>query len=167
MEEIDSLIAELRRFSSNIAELKTAVDAQLIVRFESEHHLALPIDYKLTVAQVNGFSIMGAEVYGLYGRTSSLSLESIYHREHIDVSYPQPPYIIPFSSDGGGNFYCFDTRFKSADEQSSPVVFWVSNYPYTEDDPPATTNNSFLDFVNEVIIGWTLDDYDYEGNEKK
>ena len=167
MEEIDSLVAELHRFSPDIAELGTAVDAQRIAQFESAHNFVLPNDYKLTVAQVNGFSIMGAEVYGLYGNTSALSLESIYQREHTDVLYPQPWYLIPFSSDGGGNFYCFDTRFISADEQSNLVVFWVSNYPYTEDDSPAVTNDSFLDFVNEIIISWTLDSYDYEGNERK
>jgi len=167
MEEIDSLVAELRRFSPGIAELGTAVDSQLVAQFEREHHFALPNDYKLTIAQINGFSVMGAEVYGLYGKTSALSLGSVYQREHPDVFYPQPYYLIPFSSDGGGNFYCFDTRLKSANEQSSPVVFWVSNYPYTENDSPAITNDSFLDFVREVIIGWTLEEYDYEGNERK
>ncbi|MDO7886361.1 SMI1/KNR4 family protein [Hymenobacter cheonanensis] len=153
MEEVDFLVAELRRFSPDIAELGTAVNSQLVTQFEREHDFVLPNDYKLTIAQINGFSVMGAEVYGLHGKTSSPSLESVYQREHTDVFYPQPSYLIPFSGDGGGNFYCFDTRFESADEQSSPVVFWVSNYPYTEDDPPVITNDSFLDFVREVIIG--------------
>lgn len=121
--------------------------------------LALPADYRAVVARVNGFNVMGNEVYGLRGPDGSASLESVYRFEHLEVQVPQAAYLIPFSPDGGGNFYCFDTRYPSADTRSCPVVFWVSNYPYTAADPPEVVYPSFFAFVQEVIINWTLEDY--------
>ena len=109
---------------------------------------------------------MGDEIYGVQGVEEPLSLESIYYREHFEVRYPQPTYLVPFSSDGGGNFYCFDTRHLTKDGFSCQVVFWVSNYQYTDEDVPEVVYNSFLDFVDKVLIGWTLKAFDYEGNER-
>jgi len=74
----------------------------------------------------------------------------------------QCDYLVPFSPDGGGNHYCFDTR--TINENSCNVVFWQHDYPYSEDDPPEVTNTSFTEWMKEVVIDWTLEDYDYDGN---
>jgi hypothetical protein len=166
MNRIEAVLAELHKFSSDLAELGPACDPQLVESFERGASLVLPADYKEVVARIDGFSLMGAEVYGLKGGEGSLSLETVYQREHVGVRYPQPAHLVPFSPDGGGNFYCFDTRYLSKKTSSCPVVFWVSNYLYTEEDTPEVVYHSFLDFVEEVIIGWTLEGYDYEGNER-
>lgn len=166
MEEVDKMIDELRLFSSEVAELNDPVNQETVSIFERVTGISLPTDYKYAISQVNGFSIMGDEVYGLKGANIPSSIEVVYYIEHNEVLYPQPTYLVPFSPDGGGNFYCFDTRFKSLSGNSCPVVFWTSNYNYTSTDIPEITNDSFVDFVNEVIIGWTLEKYDYEGNEK-
>ena len=34
-------------------------------------------------------------------------------------------------------------------------------------DQPEQTNASFFDWVQEVLINWTLEEHDYEGNERK
>lgn len=166
MNRIEALVAELRKFSPEITQLEPAGDPQLVEAFERGRSVLLPADYKEVMAHINGFSVMGSEVYGIRGENEPLSLEAVYYQEHVAVRYPQPAYLVPFSPDGGGNFYCFDTRYPSEETTSCPVVFWVSNYPYTEEDAPGVVYHSFLEFVEEVIISWTLEDYDYEGNER-
>jgi hypothetical protein len=72
---------------------------------------------------------------------------------------------LPFSPDGRGNFYCFDTR-DCDNNNSCSVVFWTSNYEYNDDDQPEQTNLSFSDWIEEVMIEWTLESYNYDGSEK-
>jgi SMI1-KNR4 cell-wall len=166
MRKVESMFAELYSFSSNIAIFNGPADQTLIEAFETTNRLILPDDYKVTIKQMNGFSIMSDEVYGVLGKAAPQSLENIYDYEHFEVQYPQHNYLVPFSPDGGGNFYCFDTRFSTKNGDSCPIVFWVSNYQYNDSDVPEVVYDSFLDFVNEVIIGWTLKAFDYEGNER-
>ena len=166
MNKIDVMLAELHKFSPEITELNGPADPELIVDFELAHQLTLPEDYKQTIFQINGFSIMGDEVYGVLGKDVPLSIENIYHREHFEVYFPQHSYLVPFRPDGGGNFYCFDTQHRTQDGNSCSIIFWYSNYQYTKDDPPEIVSESFVDFINEVVIGTMLEEYDYEGNER-
>ena len=171
MKKADKIIEELKKFSLDIMAFGYPISDNRIVEFEKQFNLTLPNDYKHLIDLYNGIGLMGNEVYGIGPNinpaVSTETLEGVYEYEHFKVGIPQFLYLVPFSPDGGGNFYCFDTRTKSSDGNSCPVVFWVSNYQYTEEDAPEVTNESFLDWVQEVIIDWTLNDYDYEGNEKK
>jgi len=166
MENVDKIIEELKKFTSDVATLGEPASQYDIDSFEKKYDLKLPEDYKYAIRKANGFSVMGDEVYGIHSSNTPSSLDLVYEREHNAVAYPQFPYIVPFSDDGGGNFYCFDTRQLSKDEQSCFVVFWVSNYQYSDADMPEVVYESFVDFVNEVLIDWTLRDYDYDGNER-
>ena len=166
MTDVEAVVAELAKFAPDVCERGDPANPALVAAFERATALVLPADYRAVVAHVNGFSVMGNEVYGLRGPDESASLESVYRFEHDEVQVPQPTYLVPFSPDGGGNFYCFDTRYPSTATGSCPVVFWVSNYRYTEADPPGVVYPTFLAFVQEVIIAWPLEDYDYDGNER-
>jgi len=166
MSDIEAVLEELGKFAPDVCERGSPVNPGLVVDFEWVKWLKLPADYRAVMARVNGFSVMGNEVYGLRGPDEPASLEAVYHREHVEVQVPQPAYLVPFSPDGGGNFYCFDTRYPSNATGSCPVVFWVSNYRYSEADPPEVVYPSFLAFVQEVIIAWALENQDYEGNER-
>jgi len=166
MTDVEAAVQELEKFAPAVCERGAPVKPELVAAFERATGLALPADYRAMVASINGFSVMGNEVYGLRGPDEPASLEAVYRREHVEVIVPQPAYLVPFSPDGGGNFYCFDTRHPSTATGSCPVVFWVSNYRYTEADPPGVVYPSFLAFVHEVIIAWTLEDYDYDGHER-
>ena len=111
--EMDEAIAELKKFTSRVSIWHDPVDLALIGRFESRFGLKLPEDYKYLLGITDGFAVMGDIVYGMTDKSYCDNLFSLYHREHYEVIVPQYEYLIPFSPDGFGNFYCFDTRVKT------------------------------------------------------
>jgi hypothetical protein len=161
---MESLINELLKFSDDILEVGSVIDDNRIEHFEEYRNLTLPNDFKQFIKKINGFNLMGTEVYG-FDVTKSESIENVYQFEHFEVIIPQYSHLVPFSPDGRGNFYCLDTIHQS-DSGDFSVVFWVSNYEYTETDKPEITHKKFLDWVREVVIDWTLEDYNYDGSEK-
>jgi len=167
MKQVDELINELNKFSEDIlgAGLPTDHD-RLVSEFEKKNGLQLPPDFKYFTAVINGFNLMGNEVYGFNGSNKGMSLEAVYYREHFLVQVPQFPHLVPFSGDGGGNFYCLDTKAPTENGDSCLVVFWESNYHYIESNPPEIVNNSFVDWVYKNVIEFTLEDFDYEGDPK-
>ena len=56
--------------------------------------------------------------------------------------------------------------FRSNNGNSCKIVFWCSNYEYLETDEPEITYDNLSDFISECIIGWTLEDYNYDGSRK-
>ena len=165
--EMDEVVAELKKFTSRVLEWNAPVDPALIGRFESRFGLKLPEDYKYLLGITDGFAVMGDIVYGMTDKSYCDNLFSLYHREHYEVIVPQYEYLIPFSPDGFGNFYCFDTRVKTNGGDSNQIVFWYSNYEYSESDPPEVTHQGLADFIKDWIIVSTLEDYDYNGDEKE
>ncbi len=162
-QRVDQLVHNLKQFSDVLAVFQPPADPALITAFETQHHLCLPADYKRVLMHMNGFSLMGNDVYGI--DDSPTSLAAVYHREHALVNYPQDAHLVPFSDDGRGNFYCFDTRFITTETATCPIIFWVSNYVYTADDQPDVVYDDFIACVQEVIIDWALEDHDHDGNE--
>ena len=156
------IINELLKFSEDLLTLNSPVEPKKIQEFEKKVGLRLPNDYKEFIQNYDGVDLAGTAVYGI--STSSQSLEDMYLFEHNEVGNPMPHYLIPFSPDGGGNHYCFDTRF--CNELSCNIVFWQHDYKYDELDPSEIVNHSFTDWVKDVLIGWTLEEYNYDGTEK-
>ena len=62
-----------------------------------------------------------------------------------------PSHIVPFAPDGRGNYYCFDIH------KGNQIVFWVTNYQYSEEDKPEVVNSDFCDWFNEVMIDWCIE----------
>lgn len=152
--DIIEVIKELNLFSNKLLALKEPVNILDVSRFENDHNLKLPNDYIRLLQVTNGFSLMSSMVYGI--DNSSMSIGAVYSREHTEVENPIFEYLVPFSPDGGGNHYCFDLR--TINEYSANVVFWQHDYPYTENDPPEIANNSFAEWMKEVIIEWNRRD---------
>jgi hypothetical protein len=161
---MEKIIDELSKFSKEILDLGSNIKDMRVEEFEIQRGLTLPNDFKQFIKRVNGFSLMGTEVYA-FDKEKSESIEMVYQFEHFEVIIPQYLHLIPFSPDGRGNFYCLDTSKLLAND-SCHIVFWVSNYEYTETDIPENTHENFLDWVQEVVIDWTLEDYNYDGSEK-
>lgn len=162
---MEDLIVELNKFSSDIIELNRPIADNRIMQFEEQYSIILPSDFKNFISKINGFNLMGTQVYG-FNKANPNSIENVYYREHFEVKVPQAVEIVPFSPDGGGNFYCFDTSQKRSDG-TCPVIFWVSNYLYSELDKPEIVNVNFLDWAKQVVIKWTLEDYNYDGTYKQ
>lgn len=72
-------------------------------------------------SMTNGFSLMGDEVLGI--TKNKYDLVNAYQFEHYEVINSQYEYLIPFSPDGFGNSYCFDTRIKTNQGFSNQIVF--------------------------------------------
>jgi cell wall assembly regulator SMI1 len=105
---------------------------------------------------------MGVLMYGI--RTENFDLEKCYLIEHDEVDNPMPKHLVPFSPDGTGNHYCFDLRTSTI--ESCKVVFWQHDFIYDNETEPEVVNSSFSDWVQEVVIDWTLEEYDYNGNKR-
>src|SRR5437868_4869689 len=150
-------IAEIEKFSRDILSLNGPVDEKEIMTFEETYNLILPSDYKVLLKKYNGISLHGVDLYGITEANDSYSLEECYLFEHYEVTNEMPLYLVPFSPDGGGNHYCFDTRLNN--DTSCPIVFWQHDYSYSEEDPPEVINSSLADWMKEVMIDWTLEDY--------
>ena len=166
MQQIKAIWLELNRFSDDMVTFNDPVKEEAITQFEEEYNLMLPLDFKAFLRLSNGLTLCGSDIYGFGNREYGENLNSVYFYEHFNVVIAQFDFLVPFSPDGGGNFYCLDCRKISQTSESCPVVFWVSNYDYMGNDMPEVTNDSFSGFINEYIIGWTLDDYDYDGKGK-
>ena len=162
---IVEIIKELEKFSSTILGLNASVKKEVIFAFERDKKIQLPLDYKTFLQKYNGITLCGTIIYGLKDISNLYSLEECYQFEHFEVDNPMPLHIVPFSPDGGGNHYCFDTN--SINNTSCPIVFWQHDYMYTADDTPEIVNSSFVDWIKEVVIEWTLEDYNYDGTEKE
>lgn len=164
--DINKIFVELKKFSPSFYSINPPVDNKLVERFENEFQLELPADYKYLLSQTNGFEFTCDEIYGITWNEYGEDLVNVYKREHFDVAFPQFKYLIPFCPDGGGNFYCFDTKVKTNNGNSNNIVFWHSNYEYTEDNQPEITHKCLADFINECILGWTMELYNYDGSKK-
>lgn len=108
----------------------------------------LPNDFVDFLKFSNGIIIDGDEVLGINNKVYDLI--KAYDIEHNKVRNPMYSYIVPFSPDGRGNFYCFDLR-------SDNIIFWTSNYDYNNVDQPEVVNKSFTDWFKEVMIDWSIE----------
>ncbi len=162
MKTIEELIQQLELFSSELIDLQPSIDERRILELEEKLGFQLPKDYRTFLKVHNGLALMGVTIYGIDNRL--FSLEKAYSFEHYEVDNPMPEYLLPFSPDGGGNHYCFDLRACSL--ESCEVVFWQHDFIYSEEHKPEVVNPNFSDWVEEVVIEWTLEDYDYNGNKK-
>jgi cell wall assembly regulator SMI1 len=163
MKELLIILKELYKFSNDILTLEPPVNNQEVISFEKKYNLRLPNDYKYLLQIHNGIDLMGVSILGISPDSSYENLENVYHFEHFETAIPQFYYLVPFSNDGGGNFYCFDTRFANDNIWACPIVFWVSNAIYNEEEQPEIVNDSISDWIKEVIES-TLEEYDYKGN---
>jgi SMI1-KNR4 cell-wall len=158
------LASELLRYSSDILRLNSKVNEDYIINFERKYNLNLPLDFKLFISNLNGFSFSIITVYG-FDPANPLSIENIYHNEHFEVILPQYIHLVPFSDDGGGNFYCMDTKNKDS-FGNCKIVFWASNYQYTDMDEPEVTHSSFTEWLLDEVIEWAKTNYEYDGRAK-
>ena len=162
MKTIEQLVQQLELFATELISSEPPINEEEIFRLETKFKLQLPNDYKAFLRVHNGFSLMGVVIYGI--RNNNFDLEQCYLFEHHEVNNPMPKHLVAFSPDGTGNHYCFDLR--KCNSESCEVVFWQHDSFYDDEHEPEVVNSSFAEWVQEVVIAWTLEDYDYNGNKK-
>lgn len=159
---IDSIFSELKKFSSEIVQLAEPISDNRIDNFEIRNNLKLPEDYKKFMLISNGLSALSNELLVFLGNDEIYSMEYVYKRyvQHLPKKY------LPICPDGAGNYYCLNLFDDTNIHYSCEVIFWQHDYLYSKDDLPEVSNESFLDFIKEVFIDWTLEDYNYNGKQK-
>lgn len=161
--KIQASIAELKRFAPEVIRLFRPARNSQIVAFQDKFNLRLPSDFIKFLCFSNGVELGGNEVYGI--TSARLDLTKVYTNEHFKVSVPIFPHYVPFSPDGGGNYYCLDTSSIGA-RGLCPVKFWVSNSQYVGKLRPETTHASFSQWLKKCLIDWTLEDINYDGSPR-
>lgn len=161
---VKEVLEEIKKFSKEVLFLGNSIEDNVIENFEFRHNLKLPTEYKILLKECNGIELMGTVIYGLHNQSNVYDLEKCYLFEHFEVENKMPAKLIPFSPDGSGNHYCFDMTMGNA--IFSPIIFWQHDYAYTRDDIPEIVYGSLADWMKEVMIDWTLEDYNYDGSEK-
>lgn len=157
---------KLLEFNPTLISVSPSLDKEEIEEFENVHQLLLPADYKFFLTLCNGFSLLGHTVFGINKSNSNPEedLLNIYIREHREVDYPMLDHLIPFSPNGRGDHYCFNT-LKLDKNSMCPVVFWQWDYSYFHKDDIDETNPSFTSWLTE-LIDEILEDYTYDGEIK-
>lgn len=165
IEKCNLIIDELNRFSDDILLLRSSIYDNRLELFEQEIGFELPVDFKFILKKFNGISLDGTEVLGLDDQLRRSSLNEVYKYEHFEVFDKMPIHLMPFSPDGRGNHYCLN--LKKMKDGICPVIFWQWNYDYQNEAEIEQCNDSFIDWMKEVMIDWTLEDYNYDGSEKQ
>ncbi|MFD1145497.1 SMI1/KNR4 family protein [Larkinella insperata] len=164
MQAGQSRLQQLYQFSPELLELGPPILDNRLEDFEKTIGFMLPDDFKYLLKAHNGFSLNGIEVYGLDAALRGSALDQIYQIEHYEVANAMPDALLPFCADGAGNHYCLDlSRYHNG---RSPVVFWQHDCRYESRDDLETCQASFCEWVDEVFIGWTLEEYNYDGSPK-
>lgn len=155
---------ELYKFSPEFIFLGDEIKDNRLEKFEEKIDYKLPDDFKKTLKKHNGISLFGTKIYGLDEMFRELSIDKVYDFEHNVVSNKMFKSLIPFSSDGRGNHYCLNLVDKNANEYN--IVFWQSDCFYETVKDIEVCNDNFTDWVEEVMIEWNLEMFNYDGTEK-
>lgn len=151
--ELEEIIKILKRVPNEYIYWGDSVSKTEILGFECRTGIKLPLDYVELLKHFNGINLMGACLLGIpIDGGDPENLESVYDFEHYESANPMPLYLIPFSPDGGGNHYCFDTR-------NDTIVFWNSEYDYS-DILPEIVYNTLAQMMRDVFIEWTIKEDD-------
>ncbi len=162
--ECENVINELSKFSGGLCLLGNPIKDDRLEAFEIRIGCNLPTDFKFILKKYNKFSLGGTEVFGIGEEFKGSSLDKVYDFEHDAVENRMPKEFLPFSPDGRGNHYCMDLGRLSS--QVCPVIFWQSDFKYDKISDAETCNDSFTSWVREVMIDWTLQNYNYDGSPK-
>lgn len=161
---IETTYQTLIKFDDTLLELGEPIIDNKLERFEAKYSIQLTNEFNFMLKKHNGFSLGGTEVFGIGEEFKAKSLDILYNNQHSNFQNFIPKNIIPFSPDGAGNHYCLDlTRSTS---ETCPIIFYQHDYEYKDINDIETCNTSFAEWIDEVMISWTLKDHDYDGSSK-
>ncbi|TPE45917.1 SMI1/KNR4 family protein [Pontibacter mangrovi] len=160
--QCEKVLESLHQFSDDLLNLGEPILDNRLSEFEHQIGFQLPFDFSYILTKHNYISLAGTEIFGIGREFREESLDKVYSFEQNGIENPMPKEFLPFSPDGRGNYYCLDlSRIK---DDSCPVVFWQHDYDYnySNKEEVETCNENFIGWVQEVMIGWTMEDYGFE-----
>ncbi|MCP2045213.1 SMI1/KNR4 family protein [Pontibacter sp. HSC-36F09] len=157
-QQCEKVLGSLYQFSKNLLDLGELIPDNRLSEFENQIGFKLPFDFSYILTKYNYFSLAGTEVLGIGIEFKEESLDKVYRFEHDGAGNTMPKEFLPFSPDGRGNYYCLD--LSRMENSLCPVVFWQHDFTYSKKEEVETCNEKFIDWVEEVMIEWTLEDFD-------
>jgi cell wall assembly regulator SMI1 len=152
----ETALGKLHGFSDELLHLGEPITDNRLGEFEAHIGFRLPLDFKYILTKHNSFSLSGTEVLGIDEQFKGSSLAEVYHFEHEEGGNPMFKEYLPFSPDGRGNHYCLDlTRLEN---DVCPVVFWQHDVLYSDKSEVETCNDSFIAWMDEVVIEWAIEE---------
>lgn len=148
----ENIIAKLKTFPEEELYLGPPIVDNRLELLELEVRFTLPEDFKYMLKRHNGISVVGTEVLRVENTDIRGALNDLYKFEHFVVDHKMPPEYFPFSPDGYGNYYCLNLA--KVQGGICPVAFWQWDYEYSNISEVEECNVNFLDWIEEVLIGW-------------
>jgi hypothetical protein len=155
------ILSELLKFDASLLQLGESVTDNRFEKLEQQIGYSLPNTFKSIVKKYNSISLCSNTINGLDESFKDASLDRLYAIEHFEVENPMPKELFPFSGDGYGNHYCFDLSLSE-----DKVLFWQHDLTYSNKSEIEITNTSFFEWIQEVMINWTVEEFNYDGSEK-
>jgi hypothetical protein len=121
-----------------------------LLEAERELRVSLPESYKALQLELGEMCGAILEIYSVKApQTGMLNIIGITKCERTECFPNLPSHLVPFSSNGGGDSYCFDTS-KLVDGEC-PIVFW--DHTSGAEQELEVVAADFLEWI-ELEIGW-------------
>ncbi len=134
-------------------ELAPPASAARISEFETHHGVVLPHSHREFLMRGNGGVLGRVRLFGV-ARPDRLDLGEQVSEMRPELEGMADGPVLPFASDWGGSYFCYDLHGPGDASGEYPVLYWNHEYSEEPDDRPnlwAQFAPDFLTFVRKVI----------------
>jgi len=119
---------------------------------EKELKVQLPESYKMFQLEFGNYDWGYFDIYSVVTpQDEMINIIDITRSEQNEAHPKMPLHLIPFSDNGGGDSYCFDTS--NYENKECSIVFW--DHESDENQLPENVAKDFLEWL-EKEIKWRL-----------
>ncbi len=121
---------------------------------ETELEVKFPDSYKAFQLEFGDFDWGILEIYSVKKLANGIiGIVNITFSERTECHPNMPNHLIPFSGNGGGDSYCFDTS--NFIDTECPIVFW--DHTDSENQMTEVVAKDFIEWI-ENEIEWRIED---------
>ena len=134
------------------AQLGLPATPESLAPFESSHGFALPLSHRQFLLRANGGILGYVRLFGV-DRDDALDLSSVIRNMQGELERAAHRRVIPFASDWGGSYYCYDV-VRANNSEETPILYWNHEYSEEPADWPLLWSDfapDFVTFVRRVI----------------